>query len=57
MHLKHPIVLFCVLFWIVLAIWPSLLLGRGPRKQNPATLRIALLILALANFAFWYFTP
>ncbi|HMD32279.1 MAG TPA: hypothetical protein VKG84_10245 [Candidatus Acidoferrales bacterium] len=56
MNIKHPIVLSFVILWVVLAIWPKLATSQAP-KQDPATLRIAMIILAIAHFAFWYFLP
>jgi hypothetical protein len=52
--MKHPFVLASVLFWIALAIWPKLLFGKGMEKQNPTKVRIALLVLGLADLLFWH---
>jgi len=55
MYIKHPIHLGSVLLLTAVAIWPKIL-GQLP-KQNPTTLRIALIVLAAADFALWYFVP
>ncbi|MGH9521920.1 MAG: hypothetical protein ACRD3E_05260 [Terriglobales bacterium] len=51
--MKHPWVFATFLFWIVLAIWPKLLFGKAMEKQNPTKVRIALLVLGVAEFLFW----
>jgi hypothetical protein len=58
MNIKHPIVLSCVLLWVILAIRPQLLFGQaGFGKQDPTKLRITFIFLGIAHFAFWYFMP
>ena len=55
--MKHPWIIIGIVFWLAIAIRPQLLTGQMPTKQNPTTLRIACVFLALACVAFMWFVP